>query len=52
MAYQKYDAGHASYWNDRTGGNLKVQVEMNPRKKPYVTEMEKLLRWLKKMNVT
>ena len=31
---------------------LKVQVEMNPRKKPYVTEMGKLLRWLKKMNVT
>ena len=31
---------------------LKVQVELNPRKKPYVTEMGKLLRWLKKMNVT
>ena len=30
---------------------LKVQVEMNPRKKPYVTEMGKLLRWLKKMCV-
>ena len=25
---------------------------MNPRKKPYVIEMEKLLRWLKKMKVT
>ena len=31
---------------------LKVQVEMNPRKEPYVTEMGKLLRWLKKTNVT
>ena len=30
---------------------LKVQVDMNPRKKPYVTGMGKLLRWLKKMNV-
>ena len=27
---------------------LKVQFEMNPRKKPKVTEMGKLLRWLKK----
>ena len=32
--------------------NLKVQVEVNPRKKPYVTEMGKLLRWLRKMDVT
>ena len=31
---------------------LKVQVEVNPRKEPYVTEMGKLLRWLKKMSVT
>ena len=31
---------------------LKVQVEMNPSKKSYVTEMGKLLRWLEKMNVT
>ena len=31
---------------------LKVQVEVNPRKKPYVTEMGELLRWLKKMSVT
>ena len=31
---------------------LKVQGEVNPRKKPYVTEMGKLLRWLKKMSVT
>ena len=30
---------------------LKVQVDMNPRKKPCVTGMGKLLRWLKKMNV-
>ena len=29
-----------------------VQVEVNPRKKPYVTEMGELLRWLKKMSVT
>ena len=28
---------------------LKVQVVVNPRKKPYVTEMVKLLRWFKKM---
>ena len=27
-------------------------MEVNPRKKPYVTEMGKLLRWLKKMGVT
>ena len=32
--------------------NFKVQVEVNPRKKPYVTEMGKLLRWLKKTSVT
>ena len=31
---------------------LKVQADVNPRKKPYVTEMGKLLRWVKKMNVT
>ena len=31
---------------------LKVQVEVNPQKKPYVTEMGKLLRWRKKMGVT
>ena len=31
---------------------LKVQVEMNPSKKSYVTELGKLLRWLKKMNAT
>ena len=31
--------------------NLKVQVEVNQRKKPYATEMVKLLRWFKKMNV-
>ena len=31
---------------------LKVQLEVNPPKKPYVTEMVKLLRWLKKMGVT
>ena len=31
---------------------LKVQVEVNPRKNPYVTEMGKQLRWLKKMSVT
>ena len=30
----------------------KVQVEVNPRKKPYVTEVEQLLRWHKTMNVT
>ena len=30
---------------------LKVQVEVNPRKKPNVTETGKLLRWLKKMSV-
>ena len=27
---------------------LQVQVDMNPRKKTYVTEMGKLLRWLKR----
>ena len=27
---------------------LKVQVEVIPKKKPYVTEMEKLFRWLKR----
>ena len=27
---------------------LKVQVDMNSRKKPYVTEVGMLLRWLKK----
>ena len=27
---------------------LKVQVEMSPERKPYVTEMGKLLGWLKK----
>ena len=31
---------------------LNVQVEVNPKKKPYVTEMGNLLRWLKKMSVT
>ena len=31
---------------------LKVQVEVNPKQKPNVTEMGKLLRWLKKMSVT
>ena len=31
---------------------LKVQVEMDPRKKPYATEMGQQLRWLNKMNVT
>ena len=31
---------------------MKVQVEMNPRKRLYVIEMGKLLRWLKKMNLT
>ena len=31
---------------------LKVKVEVNPRKKTYVTEVGKLLRWLKKMSVT
>ena len=30
---------------------LKIQVELNPRMKPCVTEIEKLLRWLKKMGV-
>ena len=30
---------------------LKVQVEVNPKKKPYVTEMEKLIRWLQRMEV-
>ena len=30
---------------------FKVQVEVNPRKKPLVMEMGKLLRWLKKMEV-
>ena len=30
---------------------FKVQVEVNPRKKPHVMEMGKLLRWLKKMGV-
>ena len=30
---------------------LKVQVDVNLKKKPYVTEMEKLLRWLKRMEV-
>ena len=34
------------------GKTLKVQVETIPRKKPYVTEMGKLLRWFRKMNVT
>ena len=32
-------------------GKLKVQVEADPRKKPHVTEMRKLLRWLKRMEV-
>ena len=27
------------------------QVAVNPRKRPYVTEMGKLLRWLRKMGV-
>ena len=31
--------------------HLKVQVEMNPKKKPYVTRMGKSLRWLKKTGV-
>ena len=35
-------------WPDK----LKVHVEMNPKKKLYVTEMGKLLTWLKKMKVT
>ena len=30
---------------------LKALVEVNPRKKPYVTEVGKLLRWLKGMEV-
>ena len=30
---------------------LNVHVEMNPKKRPYVTEMGKSLRWLKKMGV-
>ena len=30
---------------------LKVQVEVNPRKKPCVAEMAKLLRWFKTVNV-
>ena len=34
-------------WHEK----LKVQVAVNPRKKPYVTEMGKLLRWLRKMGV-
>ena len=38
----------------KTGGpeKLKVQVEVNPRKKPYVKKMGKLLKWIKKMSVT
>ena len=28
---------------------LKVQVVMIPKKKPYLTEMGKMLRWLKKI---
>ena len=31
---------------------LKVQVEVNPRRKPHVIEMGRLLMWLKKINVT
>ena len=31
---------------------LKVQVEVNSRKKPCVTEIGNLLRWLKKISVT
>ena len=42
----------ASDWNDGWRGILEVQVEMNPRKKPYVIVMGKLLKWPKKMNVT
>ena len=34
-------------WHEK----LKVQVAVNPRKRPYVTEMGKLLRWLRKMGV-
>ena len=29
----------------------KVHVGVNPRKKPYVTEMGKLLRWLKRTSL-
>ena len=31
---------------------LKVQIEMNRRKKPHVTDLGKLLSWLSEMNVT
>ena len=39
---------------EKTGwpGKLKVQVEVNPRKKHNVTEMGQLLRWVMKMSVT
>ena len=37
---------------EKTGWPEKLKKSMNPRNKPSVTEMGRLLRWLKKMNVT
>ena len=51
MASNKKNAGNVEMHRTRMTGwpeNLKVQVEMNPRKRPHVTEMGKLLRWLNK----
>ena len=47
VASEEQNSGYASYLPEI----LKVKVEMNPLKKPYVTEMGKLLRWPKKMSV-
>ena len=52
MASKKQNSGHASYRNGRLVRKPESGSWDESAEQPYVTEMEKLLRWLKMMNVT
>ena len=54
MAGETEGASHCEMPCEKAVGeaNLVIgQLDVNPRKKPYVPELEKLLRWFKKMNM-